>query len=100
VTAAQDGDEALALLKRDHFDLVLADRHLPGVSGLRVIEHAQQMLPHCASVLYTAYPSYDSVTEAFAAGVDAFLVRPSDDLKKLGEKVAEALGGRGGILLG
>jgi len=27
-------------------------------------------------------------------------VRPNDDLKKLGEKVAEALGGRGGILLG
>ena len=62
VTAAKDGDEALTLLKSNHFDLVLADRHLPGVSGLRVIEHAQQMLPHCASVLYTAYPSYDSVT--------------------------------------
>jgi CheY-like chemotaxis protein len=100
LTAAKDGDEALDLLKSDHFDLVIADRHLPGVSGLRVIEHAQQLLPHCASVLYTVYPSYDSVQEAFAAGVDAYLVRPSDDLKKLGEKVAEALGGRGGILLG
>jgi AmiR/NasT family two-component response regulator len=51
-------------------------------------------------VLYTAYPSYESVKEAFATGVDAYLVRPSDDLKKLGDKVAEALGGRGGILLG
>ena len=100
VTAAKDGDEALALLKSEHFDLVLADRHLPGMSGLRVIEHAQRLLPHCASVLYTAYPSYDSVKEAFATGVDAYLVRPSEDLKKLGEKVAEALGGRGGILLG
>jgi CheY-like chemotaxis protein len=100
VTTAQDGDEALALLKREQFDLVLADRHLPGTSGLRVIEHAQRLLPHCASVLYTAYPSYDSVKEAFASGVDAFLVRPSEDLKKLAEKVAEALGGRGGILLG
>jgi len=100
VTAAKDGDEALELLRRAHFDLVLADRHLPGVSGLRVIEHAQRLLPHCASVLYTAYPSYDSVQEAFAVGVDAYLVRPSDDLKKLGDKVAEALGGRGGILLG
>jgi DNA-binding NarL/FixJ family response regulator len=87
-------------LKHSHFDLVLADRHLPGGSGLRVIEHAQRLLPHCASVLYTAYPSYDSVQEAFAVGVDAYLVRPNDDLKKLGEKVAEALGGRGGILLG
>jgi CheY-like chemotaxis protein len=100
VTAAKDGDEALELLKHSHFDLVLADRHLPGGSGLRVIEHAQRLLPHCASVLYTAYPSYDSVQEAFAVGVDAYLVRPNDDLKKLGEKVAEALGGRGGILLG
>jgi len=100
VTAAKDGDEALELLKHAHFDLVLADRHLPGGSGLRVIEHAQRLLPHCASVLYTAYPSYDSVQEAFAVGVDAYLVRPNDDLKKLGEKVAEALGGRGGILLG
>ena len=100
VTAAKDGDEALELLKHTHFDLVLADRHLPGGSGLRVIEHAQRLLPHCASVLYTAYPSYDSVQEAFAVGVDAYLVRPNDDLKKLGEKVAEALGGRGGILLG
>ncbi|HVZ74630.1 MAG TPA: response regulator [Polyangia bacterium] len=100
VTAAKDGDEALTLLQKEKFDLVLADRHLPGTSGLRVIEHAQRLLPHCASVLYTAYPSYDSVKEAFASGVDAFLVRPSEDLKKLGEKVAEALGGRGGILLG
>jgi CheY-like chemotaxis protein len=100
VTAAKDGDEALSLLQKEKFDLVLADRHLPGTSGLRVIEHAQRLLPHCASVLYTAYPSYDSVKEAFASGVDAFLVRPSEDLKKLGEKVAEALGGRGGILLG
>jgi CheY-like chemotaxis protein len=100
VTAVEDGDEALERLQLEHFDLVLADRHLPGISGLRVIEHAQRLLPHCASVLYTAYPSYESVKEAFATGVDAYLVRPSEDLKKLGEKVGEALGGRGGILLG
>ena len=100
VTAAQDGEEALQKLQAERFDLVLADRHLPGISGLRVIEHAQRLLPHCASVLYTAYPSYDSVKEAFATGIDAYLVRPNDDLKKLAEKVGEALGGRGGILLG
>jgi CheY-like chemotaxis protein len=100
IIAAEDGDEALEKLKQEHFDLVLADRHLPGISGLRVIEHAQQLLPHCASVLYTGYPSFESVKEAFATGVDAYLVRPSEDLKKLGEKVGEALDGRGGILLG
>jgi CheY-like chemotaxis protein len=100
VTAAADGAEALALLAKERFDVVLADRNLPGMSGLRVIEQAQRLLPHCASVLYTAYPSYESVKEAFELGVDAYLVRPSEDLRQLAEKVAGALHSRGGILLG
>jgi CheY-like chemotaxis protein len=100
VTAAADGDEALALMQKERFDVVLADRNLPGMSGLRVIEQAQRLLPHCASVLYTAYPSYESVKEAFELGVDAYLVRPSEDLRQLAAKVAGALHSRGGILLG
>jgi CheY-like chemotaxis protein len=100
VTAAADGEEALAFLQQQRYDVVLADRNLPGMSGLRVIEQAQRLLPHCASVLYTAYPSYDSVKDAFELGVDAYLVRPSEDLKKLAERVAGALQSRGGILLG
>jgi DNA-binding NarL/FixJ family response regulator len=60
----------------------------------------ERLLPHCACVLYTAYPDYETVEEAFELGVDAFCVRPSEDLKSLSEKVAEALRSRGGILLG
>ncbi len=100
VTVVANGDEALAKLGQEHFDVVLADRNLPGMSGLRVIEQARKLLPHCASVLYTAYPSYDTVKEAFDLGVDAFLIRPSEDLRALGDKIAGALRGRGGILLG
>ena len=100
VTAVADGAEALRRLQDERFDVVLADRNLPGLSGLRVIEQAQRLLPHCASVLYTAYPSYETVKEAFELGVDAFCVRPSEDLKNLADKVAGALRSRGGILLG
>ncbi len=100
VTAVADGDEALAVIQKGGYDVVLADRNLPGMSGLRVIEQARRLLPHCASVLYTAYPSFDSIKDAFELGVDAYLVRPSEDLRKLGEKVAGALASRGGILLG
>ena len=52
-------------------------------------------------MLYTAYPSYETVKEAFDLGVDAYLVRPNQDLKSLADKVAGALRSRGGgILLG
>jgi CheY-like chemotaxis protein len=100
VTAAANGDEALALIQEQRYDVVLADRNLPGMSGLRVIEQAQRLLPHCASVLYTAYPSYETIKEAFELGVDGYLARPSEDLKALADKVAGALRSRGGILLG
>jgi CheY-like chemotaxis protein len=100
VTVASNGEEALQLLQKSAFDLVIADRNLPGMSGLRVIEQAQRLLPHCASVLYTAYPSYETVKEAFDLGVDAYLVRPNQDLKSLAERVAGALRSHGGILLG
>jgi CheY-like chemotaxis protein len=100
VTPAANGDEALELLQSAKFDLVIADRNLPGMSGLRVIEQAQRLLPHCASVLYTAYPSYETVKEAFDLGVDAYLVRPNQDLQVLSDKVANALRSHGGILLG
>jgi len=65
--------------------------------GLRVIEQAQRLLPHCASVLYTAYPSYETIKEAFELGVDGYLARPSEDLKALAEKVAGALRSREGF---
>jgi DNA-binding NtrC family response regulator len=100
VATAASGEDALALLQNSQFDLVIADRNLPSMSGLRVIEQAQRLLPHCASVLYTAYPSYETVKEAFDLGVDAYLVRPNQDLKTLSEKVEGALRSHGGILLG
>lgn len=99
VVAVANGAEALEKLKQERFDVVLADRNLPGMTGKRVIEQAQQLLPHCASVLYTAYPSYESIQEAFEVGADAYLVRPTEDMKALEEKVAGALRSRG-ILLG
>jgi CheY-like chemotaxis protein len=100
VDSVSNGAEAQQRLQQERFDLVLADRNLPGLSGLRVIEQGQRLLPHCACVLYTAYPSIETVRQAFTQGVDNFCLRPNDDLKSLGQKVAEALRSRGGILLG
>lgn len=105
VFAVAGDHDAHALLERiddqedARFDVVLAERNLPGLSGLRIIEQARRLLPGCASVLYTTYPSYESVKEAFELGVDAYLVHPGDDLRTLGAKVAAALRNRG-IMLG
>lgn len=43
VVAAESGEEAVALLEREVFDLLLLDVHLPGMSGPDVAHYAEQL---------------------------------------------------------
>ncbi|MEH6651107.1 MAG: ATP-binding protein [Motiliproteus sp.] len=42
ITIASDGPQALALSRQQHFDLILMDMHLPGLSGLEVSRRIKQ----------------------------------------------------------
>lgn len=42
VLAARDGDQALAVLAREHVDCVLLDIMMPGVSGFEVLRHIRE----------------------------------------------------------
>ena len=44
VHAVGDGDEAANLLGRSHFDLVMTDRHHPGLSGERIAELSERCI--------------------------------------------------------
>ena len=41
ITATGSGEEALGLLSKEHFDLVLTDLIIPGVDGFKVLETIQ-----------------------------------------------------------
>ena len=46
VRTAASGEEALAVLKEEDFDLVLTDKNLPGVTGLEIAQYARTRNPH------------------------------------------------------
>lgn len=84
VTSSSHGEEALSLIDKTHFDLVLMDLRLPGVSGwettkrLRERELAQGR--HTRIVGLTASPMMQDHVRAKAAGMDEVLVKPIDNL--------------------
>jgi two-component system response regulator AtoC len=78
-TSARSGDEGLALLASQPFDLVLCDLKLPGASGLDVLAHYSTQVP---IILMTAFSNQDIASQAAACGAFDYIRKPifPDDL--------------------
>jgi two-component system response regulator AtoC len=78
-TSARSGDEGLALLASQPFDLVLCDLKLPGSSGLDVLAHYSTQVP---IILMTAFSNQDIASQAAACGAFDYIRKPifPDDL--------------------
>ena len=82
VTTCQSGAEALALVERGNFDLVISDLSLPGASGLSVLKFAKEKDDLTEIMIITGYASLETATSAINLGVAAYLTKPLvlDDL--------------------
>ncbi len=85
VTVAESGEDALDLIKKQNFDVMVIDVKLTGKSGLQVLKEVKELKPHIKSIIITAYPSIDLAVEAMKAGATDYLVKPFslDQLEKL-----------------
>lgn len=78
VALAGDGEYALSLLEREHFDAVLLDVMLPGKSGFDVASELRKSQNYVPLLMLTARARPEDVLEGFAAGADDYLPKPFD----------------------
>jgi DNA-binding NtrC family response regulator len=76
VTTALSGEEAVELLKKDSFDVVLTDLRMDKIDGIGVLEAAKRLNPDTAVVLMTAYASVESAVDAMKKGASDYIVKP------------------------
>ena len=76
VATVESGEEALVLLAREGFDVLVVDKNLPGIDGLGVLKLVRASQPALRAVMITAYPSEESDAKARALGVVAYIVKP------------------------
>ena len=55
------GEEGLEKVKEQEYDVLIVDKNLPGMTGLDLLREAQKLQPRLASIVITAYMSYESV---------------------------------------
>jgi DNA-binding response OmpR family regulator len=87
-SVAFDGESALECVRGDHFDLVLLDLMLPGMSGLTVLRSIREMRPGLPVVLLTGNSAAQDGMEGMKQGARACIGKPVD-LQELLSLLAE-----------
>jgi two-component system response regulator PilR (NtrC family) len=76
VTSARDGEEAIELLNREIFDLVITDLRMPKIDGMEVLKAVKSASPETVVLIITAFATADSAVEAMKQGAYDYLTKP------------------------
>jgi two-component system response regulator PilR (NtrC family) len=90
VTCAETGREAISVLEKNHFDLLLCDIRLGDITGLDVLRASKKQNPDNVVILISAYTTTETAIEAMNEGAYDYVPKPFDKDELLAT-VAKAL---------
>jgi heterodisulfide reductase subunit A len=76
VDTAESGPDALELLSKQPYHLMLTDIKMPGMDGVEVLQKAKQNYPDLCVVMMTAYATVETAVEAMKIGALDYLLKP------------------------
>jgi two-component system response regulator HydG len=90
VETASSGQQALAYLAQELFDLYLLDIKMPGMDGIEVLAKIKEVQNDATVIMITAHGSIQTAVEAMKRGAVEYLCKPFDpeELSLLLERVA------------
>lgn len=80
---AANGEEALAVLDRQHIDLMILDVMMPVLDGYGCLKALRDGGSTVPVLIITAKDSAEDVRKSFLLGTDDFMVKPVDEIEML-----------------
>jgi len=74
---AEDGIEAVKVIRKLKPDMVLLDLSMPKMNGISVLKEVRRELPDTRILLLTIHESDQHILEAFEAGADGYCIKDS-----------------------
>ncbi len=87
--SAESGEEGIEIFKAEVPDIVLLDIHLPGIDGIKTLEHLKSLNKDIIAVMITAYGDIGTAVSAIKLGAYDFLEKPFE-LDKLSILIKKA----------
>jgi len=75
---ADDGSTALSMLQNGHYDFLVTDWNMPGMTGIDLLKavRADEKLAALPVLMVTAEANREQIIEAAQAGVNGYIVKP------------------------
>ena len=92
VDQAEDGEEALNVSTNRKFDVVVLDIHMPGISGLDVLERLMEREPAPKVIMLTGGGTIQHAVDSMKKGAYDFITKPAklDELQRLVVRATES----------
>jgi DNA-binding NtrC family response regulator len=84
----QNGSDALRKIEGDHFDLLIADIKMPGMTGVELLGRIKERQLESEVIIITGFGSIGSVVDAMKKGAYDYVTKPFN-LDELLLKVSE-----------
>lgn len=94
VDFALSAKEAIALIEKKSYDLILTDLKMPEIDGIGLLEHIKKNDPDIPVIVITAYATVETAVEAMRKGACDYISKPfsSAELRMAVEQALEKSG--------
>ena len=76
ITCVEDGQQAVDILKKRSFDMVISDLQMPHLTGMELLKHVKDNYPEIVFMLITAFGTTESAVEAMKLGAYDYITKP------------------------
>lgn len=73
---AENGEDALVMLGKHKYDLLITDLMMEGIGGLELLAETRKKSPTMPVIIITGYGELDSAIEALRLGAADYLLKP------------------------
>ena len=76
VTCVEDGQQAIDILKKKSFDMVISDLQMPNVTGIELLQNIRSDYPDLLFMMITAFGTTETAVEAMKMGAYDYVTKP------------------------
>lgn len=91
VEIAYSGEEALKLLDKNFFEIVICDIIMPGIKGTQLLQKAKKRYPAIHFIMITGYVSLEHILTCMKYGADTCIFKPITSFTEIDEAINNAL---------